>query len=330
MPKMNWDRVRQWDRVRGGKSDMELADERDERWFAREAEREAAREARRAARSKPTKNAPAAKKTPAARKTAATKKTAAKRPESKNLKLAEVARRLGVKPVEAQAALDAQNRAATGLGGLTKADRLSTAARRLGVTGEELRLLRRALAGNADALTRRERVASLVRTVAGAEVGEPPAPTRPETPVSARKVITSSAAPTHSKSVAPAPAPPTKRKKKQKRSNSSQPAATGTGPMVYVTTWGNVVHLFHDCHSTRGFRGANEPDPDLYRVPVNDPSCRGRRVCGTCRNVTFANARKIEEQLRRFHGKPFDEAEWQRQGWFRPKPSGKPINRRRR
>lgn len=320
---MNWDRVRQWDRVRDGMSDMELADARDERWFAREAEREAAREARRAARAKPTAKRAAATKPNAA------KKAAAKNGQAKNLKLAEVARRLGVKPAEAQAAVDAQNQAATGLGGLTKVDRVSTAARRLGITGDELRLLRRALAGNVDALTPRERVASLVRTVAGTEVTGPPPPTKSAKPAPARKVITSSSAPAHSKSTAPAAAPSTKRKKTQKRSNVLHPVAKLADGMVYVTTWGNVVHLFHDCHSTRGFRGTNEPDPDLYRVPVNDPSCRGRRVCGTCRNVTFANAKRVEEQLRRFHGKPFDEAEWQRQGWFRPKPSGKPFNRRK-
>lgn len=320
---MNWERVRQWDRVRDGMSDTELADERDERWFVREAEREAAREARRAARATPTTKAVAAKKpTPA-------KKTAAKKSPSKNLKLAEVAQQLGVKVTEVQAALDAQNQAATGLGGLEKAERLSTAARRLGITGDELRLLRRALAGNVDALTPRERVASLVRTVAGIEVGKPPASTKPAKPGHARRVITSSSAPAHSKSAPPTTAPPTERKKKQKRSNVLQPVAKVADGMVYVTTWGNVVHLFHDCHSTRGFRGTNEPDPDLYRVPVNDPSCRGRRVCGTCRNVTFANAKRVEEQLRRFHGKPFDEEEWQRQGWFRPKPSGKPIGRQK-
>ena len=178
---------------------------------------------------------------------------------------------------------------------------------------DELRLLRRALAGNVDALKFRERVAALVRTVAGTNVVEPPAPSKSSKSTPARKVITSSSAPAQSKSAPTRSGPPTKRKKKSKKSNGPNLAAKGQAT-VYVTTWGHVVHLFHDCHSVRGFRDTNEPDPDLYRVPVNDPSCRGRRVCGTCRNVTFANAKKIEEQLRRFHGKPFDEAEWQRRG----------------
>lgn len=314
MPKMNWDRVRQWDRARDGRSDMELADERDERWFAREAEREAAREARRAARSTPTARARSAKKAPAAQKPVVQKR------QAKNLRLAEVANRLGVKPAEAQAAVDAQNQAATGLGGFTKAERVSTAARRLGITADELRLLRRALAGNVDALSPRERVASLVRTVARTEPSEQRAPKKPEKSPPARDVITSRSAPARSKS---------SKRKKQQRSSVLQPVAKVTDGMVYVTTWGSVVHLFHECHSIRGFRGTNEVDPDLYRVAISDPSCRGRRVCATCRNVTFANAKKVEEQLRRFHGKPFDEAEWQRRGWFRPKPSGKPLGHRR-
>lgn len=43
MAKMNGDRVRNWDRVRDGRSDMELADARDEQWLQRERAREDAR-----------------------------------------------------------------------------------------------------------------------------------------------------------------------------------------------------------------------------------------------------------------------------------------------
>lgn len=304
---MNWDRVRQWDRVRDGMSDMELADDRDERWFAREAERESGRDAQRSVRPRPPTNAAVVRST--------TANTISKATQSKNLTLGEVAQRVGVQPAEAQAAPHAQNRAATGLGGLGKTERLSTAARRLGITGDELRLLRRALAGNVDALISRERVASLVRTVAGGNVIEDGAPRKGTKMSATRGTIPSSSAPT---------AASTKRKKKPKSTTAPQPAVKNHA-MVYVTMWGNVVHLFRDCHSARGFRGTREPDPNIYRVPVQDPSCRGRRVCGTCRNVTFANAKKVEDQLRRFHGKAFDEAEWQRQGWSRPKPNGQPI-----
>lgn len=58
MARMNWDRVRDWDRVRGDLTHAELADERDERWFAREQEREEARRQQpKAPAPKPSTNA---------------------------------------------------------------------------------------------------------------------------------------------------------------------------------------------------------------------------------------------------------------------------------
>lgn len=65
------------------------------------------------------------------------KKVGKAKPAAKNLKPREVAQRLGVTPADAQAALDAQNDAATRPGGLTKQERLSTAARRVGITTDE-------------------------------------------------------------------------------------------------------------------------------------------------------------------------------------------------
>lgn len=329
---MNWDRVRQWDRVRDGMSDMELADERDDRWFAREAEREQAREQRAADRRSTNSAGYAAKPTPPKKEPAKT----AKAPAGKNLKPAAVAQRLGIPTSLVQAAIDAQTAASTGLGGLAKNERQRTAARRLGVTPDELRMLRRALAGNPDALDKRERIAGLIRTAAAHQGSAPPAPAPTPPPATGRKtprgVITSQSAPA---TAAPPPRTPSAPTPQRAKMPKQKPSAKGPKPpdpkdqaMVYVTTWGNVVHLFHDCHSARGFRNANDRDPDLYRVPVQDPSCRGRRVCGTCRQVTFANAKKVDDQLRRFHGKPFDESEWKKQGWFRPKPSGKPIGKR--
>lgn len=47
MTKLNWERVRNWDRVRGDLSEVELADEREERWFALDNAREESKELQR-------------------------------------------------------------------------------------------------------------------------------------------------------------------------------------------------------------------------------------------------------------------------------------------
>ena len=299
MAKMNWDRVRQWDRQRGGMSDMELEDEREERWFEREADSELQRQDRQEPR-------PAAKQAKARPKRSRnrTKKT------RKNLDLPAVAARLGVTAGEARRSDATVVQAASGLEGLMKPERTAAVARRLRITPVELRLLRRALAGNEDVLADRERLASLVRSTAAQA---------PAAPVSEQRDD-------RSPQVAPEQSSASKAAKTQK----GRKPGRGEDQLVYVTTWGNVVHLFHDCHKTRGFRGPQEADPDLYRVPVQDPSCRGRRVCGGCKGSSAVSAKKVDEQLRRFHGKPFDESEWKRQGWNRPKPKGTPINRTRR
>ena len=163
---------------------MELADERDERYFAREAEKEEARAVRRGGRTSPP-----ARSAPANRPSTASVDNA--RSAAKNLTLGEVAQRLRVSVAVVRAAHRAQNEASTGLGGLARREKLLLAARRLGITAEELRLPRRALAGNADVLNSPERIASLVRTTARAKTTESiPAPQ----PVTPDRVISSPSA----------------------------------------------------------------------------------------------------------------------------------------
>lgn len=276
MTKLRWDRVWDWDRVRDGRSNAELAEDRDQRWFDAEMAREAVEH-------------PTGPATPGGAK-----------PKGERL-----AAGLGVILAQLKAAQAADVAAATGLGGMTAAARRDATARRLGITTPELKLLRLALQGTVPA--DRNRAASLIRLIAGGDqLPAPAAPGRFGRPVR----------PTGSPPAAP-----------RGRRPAGPPARKNDLP-AYVTTWGNVVHLYWDCLNTRGFRHVTELDPDVYQVSPRDPCCRGRRVCGTCKEANSRTADRLALELFRFHGKPFDEAEWAKGGWYRPRPTGVPIKRR--
>ena len=338
MTKMNWDRVRDQDRVRGGRSDMELADDREEQWLEREREREREREDRRqdqgatppplrgiiAAGRLGQQSASRSKKPAPARPDAPRK--AVPKPAGGPLTKGEIAGLLGVTPGEVEAARVVETKASSGLTGVSKGERLRFAGRRLGITPEELTLLRKALAGH---------VSSPQRAAAALRTALRHAPTGSEASTTGKRPSATKPKPGSKTSPAPAgragpPKSPSKPKpgRTPKRS-SGRPAggATSASP-VYVTKWGNVVHLYWDCPNARGFRQRGEPDADVFKVTVGDPCCRGRRVCATCKNGSGVAGADVERKLRSLHGKAFDESDWERHGWARPMPKGAPINRR--
>jgi len=59
---------------------------------------------------------------------------------------------------------------------------------------------------------------------------------------------------------------------------------------VYVTTWGDHVHLFADCPGTKGF-GA---DPTVKQVKLSARACTARRGCQRCFG-DFWSGTSIEE-----------------------------------
>lgn len=181
--------------------------------------------------------------------------------------------------------------AGTSLQGFSAKERTEKAAARLRLTPPELKDLRRAVSGAG--LPVDERMASIIRTV-----------------------LDKSADPTvASPNGAQRPKPPQLKKSKSKK---------GDRP-IFLTKWGQAVHLFYDCVNIRGFRELQEPDPDIYRVHANDPSCRGRKVCGTCTRHSHADGAKVKEALRRFHGLPFSEAKWRDESWHRVHPKEPPF-----
>jgi hypothetical protein len=301
--KMRWDKVRDSDRVRDGRSDVEMAEDRDEEWHRRESEREAklpqarygrGRVSKQAPRKRPQKPARAMKK--AVKKKVSAEAKAVARRES-------LARMLGLSAAVLRRAEANDERASAGLGGVSKKRKREFAARRLGITSKELGLVRSALNGTVEN-GQRTRVALLVETVASRTgwAEDPPVPK----PSVAGKASKTKAAPA--------------------KASTKAGGKVGNDTTVFVTKWGNVVHPYANCHSTRGFRKAAEKDPAIYRVSAKDPSCRGRRVCGTCSNGDGRKAKSVDEVLRRLHGAAFDEQRWEKEGWSRPVPSGPVIN----
>ena len=339
MSRMNWDRLQNSDRVRGGRSDAEMAEDRDEAWFQREMEREALRGVGRYGRGRapapPAKRSGKPKAKTAKKKLQGSGPTGAKSLESRKPKSSAVkmpvgakknrsapkperlADQLGVTTAEISDARRKDAVASTGLGGMTKSERRERAAARLGISKRELEMVRSALAGTVDP-AEAARVGMLIQTVAS-RTGL----------ANSKPAVTSAVETTRSRS-----REPTDRKRVRSSTPTGAPAKAkakkgktgGREATVFVTMWGNVVHLHHDCHSARGFRHAEEPDPLIYRVPVKDPSCRGRRVCGTCKRIDGRKGGEVEPELRRMHGAAFDERAWERHGWSRPRPQGQPIN----
>jgi hypothetical protein len=317
MARMNWARVRDEDRVRDGRSNMELEEEREDRWLEREREREAERAQRRSLEG----DRPASPRRPAGSKqvrSASTGSSASSSPTKRServLSKDEIASVLGVSVAELGVARLAESRASSGLSGISKKERLRLSAQRLGVSPEELTILRQALGGR---VSNRQRASAAIRAVlTRAAAGG----IKPSVAKNAQKSGKALASQTAGSRVAPS-------KHKPSRKSSAKPSTLKASPgAIYVTKWGNVVHLYWDCANARGFRHRGEPDADLYKVDVSDPCCRGRRVCATCNNISGVTGAAVERKLRSLHGKAFDERDWERRGWTRPMPKGKPINR---
>lgn len=309
---MNWSRVNAWDRVRGDRSDMELADERDERWFEREQERER----RFAERAEDRRGAP---KTPRRSKRTTEPKTKGSKPQTTDVKLSkhELAKRLGVTPKQLADAQRAETVASSGLAGLDKKERQRRAAARLRISPTELTRLRQVLGRQHTGLSRHD--ATLVRQVARTAPTTPP--TEPKAGAQPARAKTSTGRAT---------SPSSKTKSKKAKRKSSRSTGTSKPPgkdrTVYVTRWGNAVHLWSDCRNARGFRHQGEEDPLIYAVKPSDPCCRGRSVCGGCARGEGVTTAQVDRLLRKYHGRAFDESDWERYGWSRPMPTGEPVN----
>ena len=165
----------------------------------------------------------------------------------------------------------------------------------------ELKGLRRALAGTGGRAD--ERLSSIIRTVLTGSQSTPAPPDTPPTPRPAKPRRPSAAA------------------------KKAAAKASKADPLVYVTLWGQAAHLFFDCQNIRGFRHVLEPDPDVYQVKTSDLSCRGRRVCGTCKNNSSVAGENVRQALLRFHGAPFSASRWADEGWHRVPPRDPPVRR---
>src|SRR4051812_17811656 len=128
MTKMNWDRVRDWDRVRGDLSDMELADERDERWLQRERDRDE----RKATPVVSSRSAPRVPKPLGVAKQKLPRPGPATGvPTSRTSHLATA---LGVSTKVLHEARQAETQTSAALTGMKSKKRLAMAARQLGIT----------------------------------------------------------------------------------------------------------------------------------------------------------------------------------------------------
>src|SRR4051812_13819449 len=127
MTKLDWDRVRDWDRARGDLSGMELADERDECWFERET-----REQERLERGRPSAEraqGPAVRTSATAPQARSAKRGRSGRPRrAGKLTVAQLASSVGVTKADLVAAQRAEAKASSGLSGMTRQARLETAA----------------------------------------------------------------------------------------------------------------------------------------------------------------------------------------------------------
>lgn len=72
---------------------------------------------------------------------------------------------------------------------------------------------------------------------------------------------------------------------------------------VFVTIWGNAVHMYADCSGMRGFRHVGEPDPIVDQARLRDPVCRDRRACRKCFDFWSASAIDgLDDLLEDLHG----------------------------
>jgi hypothetical protein len=172
--------------------------------------------------------------------------------------------------------------AESNLGGTPKPQRLALVARRLSITPAELQTLRSALAGGS------RTGSTAARVLAGHVIGLP-----------ALKQTLGAA--------------PPKTAARPSTRTSAGGVRVGRTPKffrdwnadtnVFVTTWGNAVHMYADCHGTRGFRHAREPDPIVYQARLRDPVCVGRRACRKCFDVwSPSTIDRLDDLLEDLHG----------------------------
>lgn len=204
--------------------------------------------------------------------------------------------------------------AAAGLSG-TKAEKASRAARRLSITPAELKLLRAALGSQfvAERYPARER--QLARHVIGLTPLQTtytkPKPAPGTTPPKVGKNPTNRTS--SSLTTKPARRPP-----------ATSPVSTGASFLrrrdwsadskVYVTPWGDRVHRYHDCHGMRGFRHANEPDPEIIIVSLRDPVCAARPACRKCFDWSVSRYNEFDQFMEDLHGPADPRPTWNGRG----------------
>jgi len=149
-----------------------------------------------------------------------------------------------------------------------KSERTEAAARRLSLTAVELKALRSALATPSEAATARSR--ALARHV----LGLPPLRSKIDAPAPKQGARGS-----------------TQVRPTQRTGSPIYKPVVGHSPLwspdtrVFITAWGDVIHLHADCHGIRGFRHVDEPDPKVHQVSLRDPVCGNRRACRKCFDV---------------------------------------------
>lgn len=176
--------------------------------------------------------------------------------------------------------------AASGLDG--RVDRRELTARRLSISPGELIVLRTAIAQ--DDRSKRIRVRPIARRVIGLAPlrlsldGRAPQP---------RAAITTGA-------------PVTRRQAGYRRVRGED---WNGDTNVFVTDWGDKVHLYADCRGLRGFRTAGEPDPDVHQARLRDPVCRDRGGCGWCfGNWSPWDIDRLDKVIEALHGGRSDRA----------------------
>jgi hypothetical protein len=204
-----------------------------------------------------------------------------------------------------------------GLTNLTKGERSARAARRLGLTPPELQALGRAVAGLDAPLTVRLTAKRIISRGALQTTLDPPRPARPDPNDPRRgplvRIQRASDAPSPQTNPAaratpltPVPRMPTVLPGLSDPSSKAPPRFLrdwSAETNVYVTSWGSAIHRYADCRGVRGFRHANEPDPQVFMARVRDPVCADRRPCLICFDVWSHEAIKdLELMLEGLHG----------------------------
>lgn len=163
----------------------------------------------------------------------------------------------------------------------TKAEKRQLVSRRLSITPAEVKILRTALL---DPGSTNEAARLIARHVVSLPTIQSTFPVR-----SAKSSIRSSV-PTVAKSSQPAT---------PNRFRKDWHADTN----VFVTPWGDVVHMYADCFGTRGFRHGSDPDPVIHQARLRDPICGDRRACRMCFDyLSRETLDRFDEFLEALHG----------------------------